>query len=123
MMLDAEDCDDGDTAPTTRRAHELCTQAWADDEARLGAHCQPVSAGATVYTWFCQYQYDTRPGESVGVMDRDQLALGSMGIDVGGLGDPNFRLTDMFGAVANTGQPCAQEGGLRDKIWRRPALK
>ena len=120
IVLGSGDCADRETTAAMRRAHELCAEAWGADTAWL-----EVESRADSRYRICQY--DTGSGELVEVIDCNQPALGVMEVDVVRFEDPNFRLTDMFGAVANTGQPCVREGGFRDrrkyKIWRWSAIK
>ena len=63
----------------------------------------------------------------VEVIVRDQPGLGAMEFDVERFASPNFKFTDMCGTVTNTGRPCVQEGGFRDRrnyeIWRWSTIK
>jgi len=115
------DCNnDWETTPAMRRAYELCAEAWGED-----ARWIDVESRADSRYLICQY--DTGSGGLLEVVDGTQPDLGVMELDVSRLGDPNFKLTDMFGAVANTDRPCVREGGFRDrrnyKIWEWSAIR
>ena len=120
IVLDAGDGDDRETTAAMRRAYDLCAEAWGVDVRWLD-----VETRADSRYRICQY--DTGSGELVEVIDSNQPVLGVMEVDISRFDNLNFRLTDLFGTVANTGRPCVREGGFRDRqnyeLWRWSAIK
>ena len=99
-----------DVTDAERRAYDLCALEWGPDERWL----RPWTR---VDSHYMIYQYETIAGEIIEIRDERHPEMGALDIAASRLDDPEFRLSDVYLANANTGSACIQKGGWY--LWTR----